>query len=235
MRIAKTVFLAALMIFAASSAFAVCAHPPKDGVYTTTSGTILGGRVSEAWCSGVGPGQPGNMEDAMSWDGTNLGAQWRVWGHVIDPVGATETGRDMDAYGNGWIEYVTNYMGGQFWLSGTGSWGDGSTDYTGAITYFTVTTRVTYAGGQPVGASSNILLTGSFNDCTNCSIQYAISNAILIWRTGYPTSMPANYPAFSCGASAGELFDACCIVTKIFCTPVATESSTWGGIRALYR
>ncbi len=48
------------------------------------NGTILGGRASDAWCTGVGPGRPGNTESAMSWDGTNLGAQWRIWGMTID-------------------------------------------------------------------------------------------------------------------------------------------------------
>jgi len=234
MRITKVALAFSLMIFAASSAFAVCAHPPKDGIYRTTNGTILGGRASEAWCSG-GPGQPGNIEDAMSWDGANLGAQWHLWGMAIDAAGATETARDMDANGNGWIEYVTNYTGGQFWLSGSHLWGDGSTDYTGMVTYYTVTARITFASWQPVAATSNILMTGSFNECTNCSIQYAISNATLIWQTGYPTPMPADYPPFACGAPAGELFGVCCIVAKIYCTPIATESSTWGGIRALYR
>jgi len=235
MKLWRMGFVFSLAIVAATVAFAECTHPPTDGVYMTYNNTILAGRVSEAWCSGAGPGQPGNTENAMSWDGTNLGLQWKVWGQAIDANGAVETGRYFDANGNGWIDYVTDYTGGQFWLSGNHLWGDGSTDYTGTITYFNVGARVKYTGWQPVGVTSNIFLTGAFNDCTNCALEYAISDALLVWRTGYPAPMPADYPPFLCNASTGELFNACCIVAKIFCTPISTESSTWGGIKALYR
>ncbi len=221
-----------LLFVLAVPALAACPNAPKDGIYTTSNGTILGGRASEAWCSGAGPGQPGNTENAMSWDGVNLGGQWKVYG--MAGGGAVETARYFDAYGNGWIDYVTNYTGGQFWLSGGHIWGDGTTDFTGNLTYFNVGARVTYAAGQPVGVTSNILLTGVFEECPNCSIEYAISNAMLVWQTGYPSAMPASYPPFQCNASSGELFDACCIVAKIHCTPISTNPSTWGGIKALY-
>ncbi|MCX5752176.1 MAG: hypothetical protein NTW97_00880 [Candidatus Krumholzibacteria bacterium] len=71
----------------ASHAFAANPNAPKDGVYSTSNGTVLGGHASEAWCTGVGPGRVGNMESAMSWDGANLGTQWKVWGMAIDAAG----------------------------------------------------------------------------------------------------------------------------------------------------
>lgn len=223
------------VVFLAASASAVCLNSPKDGIYTTTNGSMIGGRSSEAWCSGVGPGQPGNTESAASWNGSTLGGQWKIWGMAIDENGAVETARWFDAYGNGWIDYTTNYVGGEFWLDGDHLWGTGAGDFSGTVTYFNVSARVSYFGGQPVGVTSNIFMRGSFADCTHCAIEYAISNAMLVWRTGYATAMPANYPAFECGAAAGELFDVCCATAKIYCQPVATESSTWGGIKALYR
>lgn len=235
MKLARTLSVFAAAMLVASVVSAACSNPPKDGIYSTTTGTILSGRASEAWCSGVGPGQPGNTESAASWDGATLGAQWRVWGMAIDAAGAQETARYFDAYGNGWIDYSTSYDGGQFWLSGSHLWGYGAGDYTGYLTYYNVGARVTYVGGQPVGVTSNIFLMGNFDDCSNCTIEYAISNAMLVWQTGYPAPMPANYPAFECGATSGELFDACCITAKIHCAPIATESSTWGAIKELYR
>ncbi|MFA5070556.1 MAG: hypothetical protein WC528_04725 [Patescibacteria group bacterium] len=222
-----------ILAFAAPAFGQVCYNAPKDGVYTTNNGTMIGGRASEAWCAGLGPGQPGNTENAQSWDGAVLGGQWKVWGMASE--GAVETARYFDVYGNGWIDYATNYTGGQFWLSGTGSWGSGATDYTGLVTYFNVAARVTYVAGSPVGVTSNILLMGTFDNCTHCQIQYAISNALLVWQTGYPTVMLADYPPFLCGAASGELFDACCIVAKIFCQPTAVDESTWGAIKSLYR
>ena len=235
MRLMRTFFVFLFLIAMASYAYAASSNRPKDGIYSTSNGTILGGRASEAWCTGGGPGQVGNTENAMSWDGTNLGAQWNVWGMTIDAAGAVETARHFDSRGNGWIDYATNYTGGQFWLSGDHIWGNGTTDYTGTLTYYNVGARVNYVGGQPVGVTSNIFLTGIFDDCPNCSIEYAISNALLVWRTGYPTAMPASYPPFQYDASTGELFDACCAVAKIYCNPLSTNPSTWGGIKALYR
>jgi hypothetical protein len=223
------------MIVMASAAFAACPNPPKDGIYTTTNGTVLGGRASESWCGGTGPGRPGNTQNAMSWDGANLGAQWKVWGMSIDPAGAVETARHFDGSGNGWIDYATNYSGGQFWLSGNHLWGDGTTDYTGTLTYYNVGARVSYVGWQPVGVTSNIFLTGVFDSCPSCHFEYAISNALLVWQTGYPAPMPATYPPFLCNGPSGEFFTACCTVAKIHCTPISTESSTWGGMKALYR
>jgi hypothetical protein len=223
-------------IFLVSGIHAECLNPPKDGTYSTYSGTMLGGRASEAWCSGVGPGQPGNTESTASWDGSTLGAQWRVWGMAIDANGAVETARSFDADGNGWIDYATNYTGGSFWLDGNHLWGNGIGDFTGVVTYFQVTARVTYVRWQAVGVTSNVFMTAGFDECPNCSIEYAISSAMLEWQTGYPTPMPSGYPAFACDATMGELFDAsCCVLAKIHCTPIAAESSTWGAIKGFYR
>ncbi len=232
---AKGVLIFSFATLFAAGASAACLNQPKDGVYTTANGTMIGGRASEAWCSGLGPGRPGNTEAAESWNGAALGTQWKVWGMAIDATGAVETARYFDANGNGWIDYSTNYTGGQFRLDGNHLWGDGTGDFTGTVGYFNVGARVSYVGWQAVGVTSNIFMTGVFDGCPSCSIEYAISNAMLVWRAGYPAPMPANYPAFQCGAAMGELFEVCCVVAKIHCAPIATESSTWGGIKGLYR
>ncbi len=139
MKLLKMALVLSLACSAASSAFgAPCSHKPLDGVYSTNTGILVGGRVSEAFCAGAGPGVPGNMQHALSWIGAALGTQWKMWGMAIDGAGAVETARFFDAFGNGWIDYITNYTGGQFWLSGAGAWGDGLGDFAGAITYFNV-------------------------------------------------------------------------------------------------
>jgi hypothetical protein len=209
----------------------VLAQCPNPGTYTTSNGTILPGRASEAWCGNMGPGVPGNMENAMSWDGSFLGSQWHVWGMAIAEPGAMEQDRDVDEFGNGWIDYLTYYTGGQFWLSGSHSWGSG-TDMAGMITYFKVTTTVNLVLGEVVGATSNIFLTGIFDDCPNCELEYVISNALLEWRSGWPDPMPENYPDFLCEATMGELFSVCCIRATIRCG-VGAEQSTWGAIKEL--
>jgi hypothetical protein len=76
---------------------------------------------------------------------------------------------------------------------------------------------------------------GAFASCNYCFIDYGISNVILVWRTGYTAPMPANYPPFLCSANAGELYDVCDATISIFCDVTATQPSTWGQIKDLYR
>ncbi len=219
-----------LVLGLAASALAGC---PDSGYYRTSNGTLLPGRVSEAWCNG-GPGQPGNTENAMSWDGT-LGMQWKVWGQAIDAVGAVEVENTVDVNGDGYIDYVTNYTGGQFWLSGAHIWSLDGLDITGSLTYYNVAARVQYVGGQPVAVNSNVFFDGMIDDCDDCQIAYTIANAELIWSSAFGTPAPADYPALLCDATTGELYDACCITMVITCGGVATEGQTWGHVKALYR
>lgn len=234
MKLLRTVFVFATAMLVAGSAFALCAHQPVQGSYSTTTGTMIGGRASEAFCSGAGPGQPGNTQRALSWNGAVLGGQWILSGMAIDVNGAVVTSQYFDANGNGYIDYITNYTGGTFWLSGAGLWGDGLGDFNGQVTYYNVGTKVTYFGWQPVGATSNITIHGTFNDCNYCFIDYGMANSLLMWSPGDGT-MPANYPPFLCGAFAGELHDVCCVTIHVLCEVTATEPSTWGSIKALYR
>jgi hypothetical protein len=230
----RLVRLATVCILAAFIAVPASSQCPVTGTYSTLTMTILAGRASEAWCGDVGPGVPGNTENALSWDGAALGGQWRAWGMYIDGNGATETVRDIDAYGNGWIDYETEYLGGQFWLSKDHLWGDGINDMIGTITYYNVGTRVTYIGGTPVGATSNVMFRGVFDECPNCVLEYVITNAMLVWRSDSGAPRPADYPDFLCGASSGELFDVCCITANIRCG-VGTDESTLGAIKAQYK
>ncbi len=237
MKLFKLVLLISVLVFFSYPIMAQC---PNPGTYATGSGTLLPGRVSEAWCGGGGmyrPGVPGNTENAQSWGSSYLGAQWKAWGMYIDQNGANETGRSFDENGNGWIDYETNYLGGQFWLTKNHLWGDGVHDLTGQISYFNVNTRVSYINWEPVGQTSNVFLTGTFNNCPNCILEYTISNVMLTWRSDFGTTPPSNYPPFLCGDPAsgpGELFDACCILSVIRCG-VGTEESTWGVIKDMYK
>ena len=230
----KIVTALCAFVLVSVSALVVWAQCPVPGIYRTQTMTVAPGRASEAWCGGVGPGVPGNTENAFSWDGTTLGSQWRAWGMCIDESGASETGRSIDASGNGWIDYETNYLGGEFWLSKDHAWSDGVHDLTGTITYYNVGTRVSYIGGVPVGATSNVFFTGLFDGCPGHILEYAITNAMLVWRSdsGYPR--PDDYPGMLCGANTGELFDVCCVTATIH-QYVAAEESSWGAIKELYR
>ena len=233
MKALKMMFFVAGMVLLATSVSALDCNQPA-GVYSTTSGTLLPGRTSEAWCtpSMQFAGVPGNTENAMSWDGTMLSSQWHFWGMAIDPVGAQLTYDGLDAYGTGFRDYTTNYVGGQFWLWGGHSWSDG-TDLTGQVTYLNVGARISFFQGVVTGVTSNILITGTFDTCPNCVIQYSILNAMRVWD---PTggAMPPLYPAWACGTT-GELFDLCCITANIVCDEVGNEEATWGDIKQLHK
>ncbi len=235
MKLLRIFLVMAMAMLIASVAAAQCAHQPVSGTYKTNDGTMILGRASEAFCTGVGPGVPGNMQNAESWNGSALGTQWKIWGMTIDEAGAVETARSINSSGTGWIDYVTNYTGGSFWLSGTHTWGDGLGDFTGTITYYNVGTKVSYFAWQVVGVTSNITMRGAFDACPYCFLDYSLANTMRIWRTGDTAPMPANYPSFLCGANGGELHDVCGVTLNIMCDPTATETSTWGGIKELFR
>lgn len=223
----------------AGAASAQC--PSAIDTWSTTNGTMLPGRASEAWC-GVPPypfqpGVPGNTQNAMSWNGTALGTQWKTWGMSINAAGAVLLSDMVDANGNGSRTYGTHYDGGQFWLSATNTWSDGIADLTGSLTSYYVVITITYVNFNAVGATSSITFTGSFDNCAatnNCRITFTIANAFLIWGSGQVTPMPANYPSFLCGATMGQLFDICCISMQIQCA-VTDEPTSWGRVKSLYR
>lgn len=234
MKILQMVLLTILVVAFSQAAMAQC--PSAIGQWSTQDGSMMGGRASEAWCAG-NQGQVGNTQNAMSWDGVSLGTQWMAWGMAVDANGASLVTDTVDGFGNGIQIYITNYEGGQFWLSKDHTWSNGVDDLNGDLITFNVTTTITIQGGQIVGASSNIAFTGTFINCpgTNgCEVTFGITNALLFWHPDFGGGMPADYPTLECGASMGEAYDICCIVMEINCA-VAAEETTWGSLKALYK
>ena len=224
--------------FAAPVALLGQVHPcgegavPYEGFWTTTDASLTGGRISEAFCgSPIGPGVEDNTLNAQSWNGATLGLLWVFSGMAIDEDGAVETGQSINDSGFGWIDYITNYIGGTFWLDGGHTWSDG-TDLTGVVTGCSVGARVTIVNWQPVGVASNITVTGVFDQCEECTI-HVVGNSTRIWD-GVTGPMPAGFPTFLCGTT-GELHDMCCLQATITCPVVGTEESSWGAIKELHR
>lgn len=225
----RTIILILALTALAVPAWSQC--PDAVGIWSTTNGTMNGGRATEAWCTLAQGGVPGNTQNAMSWDGVTLGGQWRAWGMSIDANGATLLTDNIDGNGNGTRTYQTFYEGGQFWLTKDHTWGDGFNDLIGDLNFFQVDATITFFGGTPVGITSNISFSGAFVDCPeyqDCTVEFAIANAIGV------AGIPADYPALLCGATGGEAFDVCCITMSINCA-IPTESETWSGIKAMYR
>jgi len=228
-----------LMLALAGAACAAC--PDVIGIWSSVPDgnpdyyPLLNGRVSEAWCNGVA-GDPGNVQNAMSWDGASaeLGLEWKIWDMAINAAGPFVV-FDGVSGGNGVRIFQTGYDGGQFWLGGSGNWTDGDLELYGAIQDYLVVSTVTYSGGNVVAAVSNITFRGVFEDCpevNECVIDFAIANAALVWRDGYTWPMPASYPAFLCGDS-GELFATSDITLGIDCA-IATEAHSWSEIKSRF-
>jgi hypothetical protein len=89
-----------------------------------------------------------------------------------------------------------------------------------------VGTRVSYSGGQPVGATSNIFFTGVFDGCPEQTLEYVITNAMLVWRSDSGAPRPDNFPDLLCGANGGELFEVCCITAALPPLPITASLLT---------
>lgn len=238
---AKANVLVLILTLIAGSALAAC--PDVLGTWSSNPETnpdypLLNGRISEAWCSGVGMLEPGNTINAMSWDGgsAELGMEWKLWDMTLSADGATLV-FDGVSGGNGVRIYQAAYDGGEFWLAGDGAWTSGNTELTGTVHDYLVVTTVTYVGGEVAAQVQNISFNGVFGDCAvenACVIEFAIANAALVWRSDSGDAMPADYPGFLCGANGGELFSTSDITLGINCA-VATEAHSWSTVKDLYR
>jgi len=230
-----------LIALLASSAFAAC--PDLVGTWTSIPDSnpeynpLLIGRISEAWCNGA-PGEPGNLQNAMSWDGASaeLGLEWKIWNMTVNAAGPFVV-YDGVSGGNGIRIIQTAYDGGEFWLAGDGIWTEADVELFGDVNDYLMVTTVTYQDGVVVAAVSNITFSGVFGDCPEafgCIIEFAIANAALVWRSDYDWAMPANYPPFLCGDS-GELHGISDITLGIACDVVATEAHSWSDIKSRFQ
>jgi hypothetical protein len=221
-------------------AVAVYADAPINDIYQSP-GDINEGRFSEAYIGG-GQGQVDNTVHAESWDGYDLGLQWKVLCPVMayPPELIEDT---VDEYGNGHRVYRTVYANGEFWLSGTGAWSSGDAYYSGDLEHYVHTTTMQIAGGELVAYNTNAQMTGRFHGYQETCMQLTIANAVLVGMDGVP---PADYPVLKDGTS-GSCLDAAggyigewgnvWAITMIIqgCEPTASEESSWGAIKSLYR
>lgn len=213
------------------------ATPPAIGVYSPDNG-----RFSESWKGGQ-EGAQDNTINAMSWDNTTLGGQWKLT-CMVAAAQAQEIDRDLDEFGTGFIKYETHYGDGVMWLSGNGPWGDGSEDYICTISPvgMTVTSTHQYVLGSRIAVVSDITVGGVFDNYDNC-FTYTLSNAA-IENAG--SAVPANYPDFldeNCdtGTSVFGAWGTVDDITLSIYSPTDVEcaipvsNTNWGQIKAMYK
>jgi len=234
--------IAIVFLFVLVAASPVFAGPPLNGTYQTTDlgGTMLTGRYSESWSAPNGELQLGNTTNKLSWDGFTLGTEW--WMYCADisapPFLLFDT---VDGNGNGQKQYLVMYQGGICILDGNGPWGDGSEpSYTALYDAYSEIKLFTYENFQIVGMVASANLTATIIGWNDLCMTLSISNGEMLGSTD-SEAKPPNYPDFlapsTCAPTRtlgtwGEADEFTLIVEG--CT-IATEESTWGAIKALYK
>ena len=247
--ISSAFILSVLLLSLASIASASGTNPPIVGTYKTLTSSVLPGRATESMlCDGCF-GQVGNLIMAESWDGSTLGTNWKVsCPQIAVPPSLLYDGV---VSGTGQRIFQAAYTGGTLWLSGTGAWGAGDPDYTGSLTSFTVVAAYQYLNGTLVGIVSNINFSGNIDGYDDC-FTLAVSNAEFLGATSGTPPPPGTplraavitgpFPPFQgpsdCNATGthGSYWDVHDITFSILGHCVtSTRSSSWGGLKSLYR
>jgi hypothetical protein len=219
------------------------AGPPANGTYTSTDigGSMLPGRYSESWF----PTKlsVNNTLNEASWDGSTLGGQWHWYCPWVAaaPVLLVNT---VNGLGNGIKVWKVTYSGGYCWLSGAGPWAGGDAVYTANITTWNAIVTETYASFVEVGTVRNHDASATFNGYSAECMSISVSNTEKTGDSNTSPPLPANYPDFlnwvGCATMPtdvpGEWGDVDSITYTIFgCTPLATQQSSWGAVKSLYR
>jgi len=225
------------------TAVPVLAGPPTNGTYKSTDigGTVLPGRYSESWY----PTKlsPNNTLNEKSWDGAVLGTQW-WWYCPWVSAPPTLLVNTVNGAGNGIKIWRVTYTGGYCWLDGGGPWAGGDASYTANVDTWNGTITETYANFQEVGTVRNHNITGTFQGYNSECMNLAIQNTEKIGDTAKTGPLPPNFPDFwywapcaSVGTvGPGEWGDVDSITfTVTGCQPVATQPTTWGAVKSLYR
>jgi hypothetical protein len=236
----KKATLSLLLLLACALTAYATVPTPTPGVYHSSpdpASSFPEGRGSQSnELPGDGANGVGDVFNSQSWDGANLGDQWR-FSCGIAPA-AHGVVNNVDASGTGTITYTNTFVGGTFFLSKDGPWGDGVNDWTGTLNTTSSTVLVQLVNWQFMGSVGNVSTSGQF-DVAGCYLTFEINNLVGLGDTDLTPPFPANYPALldpSCdptrvNGSWGDVVD---LILRIDCA-VQNEQSTWGGVKAIYR
>jgi hypothetical protein len=237
----NVILILILAALVATGASVVQAQPPiNDPDYSSTDGDMLEGRSSTSWSTSTGVLAQGNVLNIMSFDGANLGTEWRFYCmQIVNVVPLYDT----TVGGTGFKAWLVTYVGGLFWLDGAGMWGGGDADYTGVLSTFTETRIEQYLSGALVGDASDYSLSGVFNNYSSSCLSL-IANDAIVGNTDTTNGMgnfvkPGDYPGFLDAACAptgqyGRWGDTTDLTMSITGCAVPVEDASWGQVKSLY-
>lgn len=233
--------IASVAIFILLLAEASFAGAPLTGAYQSTDlgGPVYVGRYTEGWGGGGGGALlPGTTLNAASWDGLALASQWHYWcsTQLTNAVLLLNT---VNGSGNGNRTYMSTFVGGYIWLSGTGPWANGDPDYPGTIMNYAEFETITYQNWVPIVAITNVQAMAKFDAYPGSCMTFYIGNGSRVSTTDLGQPAPANYPGFldpSCNPTytLGACWDFFSVTLTITDCSVGTERTTWGGIKSLF-
>jgi hypothetical protein len=238
-RIATSLLILVALGILAAAAYA---GPPLPGDYKSTDvgGTLPAGRYTEGWDAGGSALGVGTTQNCASWNGAALGTVWQyTCGTQLAP--SALIANTVNAQGNGYKIYASTYVGGTFWLSGTGPWANGDAAYPGAFDSYVEYETVLYSNWVPYHAITNVSASAHFDNYPADCMGFSIGNGARIGTTDLGNVMPANYPAMldaSCNAtrSLGAWWDFLSLgITITSDCVVKVTPSTWGAVKAIYR
>jgi len=220
--------LSAVLVAGTASVYA---GPPLNGVYKSSDGDFDEGRESSTWVGG-GFLTTTNVLHALAWDGAVLGGDWRI---TCPYVVSVTLEADLVFGGFGSRIYSIQYAGGTFSLGGSGGQplANGDPSYTGVLTGFTEIRTLIFESGNMVGSDSDFSFSGQVDGYTQSCINGIANGAWLAngVGAGYPTNLDANCAA----GGVGHYADTRDLTLTIAGCSVATEESSWGRVKSLYR
>lgn len=233
--------IASIVLFILLLAEASFAGAPLSGAYQSTDlgGPVYVGRYTEGWSGGGGALKVGTTFNAASWDGLTLASQWHYW-CATEPWNGYLLVNNVNSSGNGNRTYMCTFNGGYIWLSGSGPWANGDPDYPGTITSYTEFETITYSNWVPIAAVTNVQAIAAFDAYPGSCMTFYIGNGSRVSTTDLGQPAPANYPPFldpSCNPTntLGACWDFFSVTLSITDCAVGTETTTWGGIKSLYK
>ena len=245
----NAILVSILTVVLVVSAAAVWAGPPLSGTWKSTNNDFDEGTGTTKW-AGTNYVGLGNTLYGRSYNGgfTN---DWTISCPVVTAVLPLVP----IAGANGNAIYQITYTGGYLTLGGPGNpWDGGDAVYTGIIDTYTEIRTIQYAASKIVGAVGDHSVTAHLQGYNDACIAWGIGNGVLRGGSNVPVPAPLpfnfsvlqsvkpgsypDYPDPTCALTPNgpghweDIRDLTLSITGCF---VATEPTTWGNVKAMYR